>query len=88
VDESRSACSGDGTHLGCGAGAAGADEVAVFVAQLSGEHPTSRISTTHRCWGGHPGPEIRAAQVLSLACRNADYAPRIFAAFSVACSAS
>ncbi len=39
------------------------------------------ISTTHRCWGGHPGPEIRAAQVLSLACRNADYAPRIFAAF-------
>jgi len=39
------------------------------------------ISATHRCWGGHPGPEIRAAQVLSLACRNADYAPRIFAAF-------
>lgn len=39
------------------------------------------VSTTHRCWGGHPGPEIRAAQVLSLACRDADYAPRVFAAF-------
>jgi hypothetical protein len=39
------------------------------------------ISTTHRCWGGHPGPEIRAAQVLSLVCRDADYAPRILAAF-------
>jgi hypothetical protein len=88
VDASSSDCCGDDTDLGCGAGAAGANEVAVLVAQLAGEHPTSRISTTHRCWGGHPGPEIRAAQVLSLACRNADYAPRIFAAFSVACSAS
>ncbi len=38
------------------------------------------ISTTHRCWGGHPGPEIRAAQVLSLVCRNAVYAPRVLAA--------
>ncbi|MCH5377153.1 MAG: HEAT repeat domain-containing protein, partial [Planctomycetes bacterium] len=39
------------------------------------------IATTHRCWGGHPGPEIRAAQVLSLVCRDAEYAPRILAAF-------
>jgi HEAT repeat protein len=39
------------------------------------------ISTTHRCWGGHPGPEIRAAQVLSLVCRNPAYAPRILEAF-------
>jgi HEAT repeat protein len=39
------------------------------------------ISKTHRCWGGHPGPEIRAAQVLSLVCRNPEYAPRILEAF-------
>ncbi len=39
------------------------------------------ISTTHRCWGGHPGPEIRAAQVLSLVCRDGEFAPRILAAF-------
>jgi HEAT repeat protein len=39
------------------------------------------ISTTHRCWGGHPGPEIRAAQVLSLVCRDPQYAPAILAAF-------
>jgi HEAT repeat protein len=39
------------------------------------------ISSTHRCWGGHPGPEIRAAQVLSLACRDVRYASRILAVF-------
>lgn len=38
------------------------------------------ISTTHRCWGGHPGPEIRAAQVLSAVCSQREYAPRILAA--------
>lgn len=41
----------------------------------------SAISTTHRCWGGHPGPAIRAAQVLSLACRDPQYAARILEAF-------
>ena len=35
------------------------------------------VSTTIRCWGGHPGPEIRAAQILSLACRDQVYAPRV-----------
>ncbi len=39
------------------------------------------ISATHRCWGGHPGPENRAAQVLSLVCRDRRYGPRILAAF-------
>lgn len=39
------------------------------------------LSATHRCWAGHPGPEIRAAQVLSAVSRKADYTPRIFAAF-------
>ena len=39
------------------------------------------LSTTIRCWGGHPGPENRAAQILSLVCRDARYEPRIRAAF-------
>ena len=38
------------------------------------------ISTIHRCWGGHPSPENRAAQVLSLVCRDQTYEPRIRAA--------
>lgn len=38
------------------------------------------ISTTIRCWGGHPGPENRAAQILSLVCRNPKYTDRIEAA--------
>jgi HEAT repeat protein len=38
------------------------------------------LSATHRCWGGHPGPEIRAAQVLSLVVRDPKYAPAIQAA--------
>ncbi len=47
------------------------------------------ISTTIRCWGGHPGRENRAAQILSLACRDtADvaYAPRVEAAFLRYCT--
>jgi len=39
------------------------------------------ISTVHRCWGGHPTPENRAAQVLSLVCCDRKYEPRIRAAF-------
>ncbi|NUQ62270.1 MAG: HEAT repeat domain-containing protein, partial [Pirellulales bacterium] len=39
------------------------------------------IATVHRCWGGHPCPENRAAQVLSLVCRDRRYQPRILAAF-------
>jgi len=39
------------------------------------------ISTVHRCWGGHPTAENRAAQVLSLVCRDRKYEPRIRAAF-------
>ena len=39
------------------------------------------LSTIHRCWGGEPTPEIRAAQVLSLVCRDRGYEPRILAAF-------
>jgi hypothetical protein len=38
------------------------------------------ISTIHRCWGGHPTPENRAAQVLSLVCRDRGYESRIRAA--------
>ncbi len=39
------------------------------------------ISTIHRCWGGEPTPENRAAQILSAVCRDAKYEPQIRAAF-------
>ncbi|NQT52231.1 HEAT repeat domain-containing protein [bacterium] len=39
------------------------------------------IGRIHRCWAGHPTPEHRAAQLLSLACRTRAYEPRIRAAF-------
>ncbi len=38
------------------------------------------IVATHRCWAGHPGPENRAAQILSIVCRDPAYEPRIRAA--------
>jgi HEAT repeat protein len=44
------------------------------------------VSTTIRCWGGHPGPEIRAAQILSMACRDQALAPRIQAALLRYCT--
>lgn len=39
------------------------------------------VSTTIRCWGGHPDAENRAAQILSLVCRDRVFEPRIRAAF-------
>lgn len=39
------------------------------------------IATTHGAWGGKPDPENRAAQILSLTCRDQRYEPRIRAAF-------
>ena len=39
------------------------------------------LSTTHPAWGGHPGPENRAAQILSLTCRDTADEPRIRFAF-------
>lgn len=41
------------------------------------------ISTTAAAWGGHPGPENRAAQILSLLCRDSKYEPRVRAAFEL-----
>ena len=38
------------------------------------------ISHIHRCWAGHPGAENRAAQILSLVCRDRKYEPQIRAA--------
>ena len=35
------------------------------------------IGTTHQAWGGKPGPENRAAQILSLVCRDRSYELRI-----------
>ena len=39
------------------------------------------ISTTHAAWAGKPGPENRAAQILSLVCRDRTVEPRVRAAF-------
>jgi len=39
------------------------------------------LGKVHQAWGGKPTPEIRAAQILSLACRDAKFEPRIRAAF-------
>jgi HEAT repeat protein len=39
------------------------------------------ISTTHAAWAGKPGPENRAAQILSLVCRDRAVEPRVRAAF-------
>ncbi|MBI5388011.1 MAG: HEAT repeat domain-containing protein [Verrucomicrobia bacterium] len=39
------------------------------------------IATTHQAWGGKPDPENRAAQILSLTCRDPKCEPRLRAAF-------
>lgn len=39
------------------------------------------LATTHPAWGGHPGPENRAAQILSLSCRDSHSESRVRAAF-------
>jgi len=39
------------------------------------------IALIHRAWGGDPDQENRAAQILSLVCRDRAYEPRIRAAF-------
>jgi HEAT repeat protein len=42
---------------------------------------TAALSTTHPAWAGHPGPANRAAQILSLVCRDSAAEPRVRAAF-------
>ncbi len=42
---------------------------------------TMALSITHPAWGGHPGPANRAAQILSLVCRDSSAEPRVRAAF-------
>ncbi len=39
------------------------------------------LTNTFEAWAGHPGPENRASQILSLTCRDSGYEPRIRAAF-------
>jgi hypothetical protein len=39
------------------------------------------VSTTFACWAGKPAPDNRAAQILSLLCRDRRYEPRIRAAY-------
>ncbi len=39
------------------------------------------IAATHGAWAGRPDPENRAAQILSLTCRDRKYEPRIRAAY-------
>ncbi len=38
------------------------------------------LASVHRCWAGHPSAENRAAQILSVVCRDGKYEPRIRAA--------
>ena len=38
------------------------------------------LAATHQAWGGKPDPENRAAQILSLVCRDRKYEPRLRAA--------
>jgi HEAT repeat protein len=40
------------------------------------------IAATHQAWGGKPDPRNRAAHMLSLVCRDANYEPRIRDAFN------
>jgi HEAT repeat protein len=49
-------------------------------AKASAELKTA-ISTTAAAWGGKPGPENRASQILSLVCRDSKYEPRVREAF-------
>jgi hypothetical protein len=42
----------------------------------------SALVTTHPAWGGHPGPENRAAQILSLTCRDQAEASGVRAAYA------
>jgi HEAT repeat protein len=39
------------------------------------------IAATHQAWGGKPDPDNRAAQILSLVCRDSKFEPRIRSAF-------
>lgn len=39
------------------------------------------LAATHQAWAGKPDPENRAAQILSMVCRDRTYEPRIRAAF-------
>jgi HEAT repeat protein len=40
------------------------------------------VTNTHAAWAGHPGPENRAAQILSLACRDSADEARVRSAFA------
>lgn len=44
------------------------------------EEISHALAATHQAWAGKPDPENRAAQVLSLVCRDRSYEPRIRAA--------
>ena len=46
------------------------------------EDLNAALSKTHPAWGGHPGPENRSAQILSLTCRDKADEPRVRAAFA------
>jgi len=48
---------------------------------VSTEAIAQALATTHQAWGGKPDPENRAAQILSLVCRDRGAAPRVRAVF-------
>ncbi len=47
----------------------------------AGEEIKAAVAATWAAWAGHPGPENRAAQILSLVCRDRAEEPRIRKAF-------
>jgi HEAT repeat protein len=66
----------------------GADVVETCFALLGDPRASVRndlkaaLSSTHPAWAGHPGPENRAAQILSLVCRDRENEPRVREAFA------
>lgn len=48
------------------------------------ERMAGALGKVERCWAGHPDVRNRAAQILSLACRDRGYEPRVRAAFEAA----
>jgi len=67
----------------CGAEAAVVDTCLALLGDAgakSTQDIEDAVRKTYAAWAGHPGPEIRAAQVLSAVCRDRSYEPRVRAA--------
>ena len=56
------------------------DPQAVDLTASPAKEINDALSKVHRCWGGHPDLENRAAHILSMVCRDGQYEVRIRAA--------